>query len=219
MDTIGWTETIVKRSGLEGGMSGAGGNDAVTSAQTDHVPGELAIDVMGLTADGSLLVDMHESHPNRSVPPAELLIAANGAVQLRKNDALSGEMAELARFLGRAVFAGHDLVAGEHWTTTATADRLTVEDAWTVKATDGDVVTLAADRRAHGGTAGSTAFREELVYDRTSLVPLAMVFSVDNERAKSIDQRERASSCYSLVLREDSFAKGPLRNDATATCR
>jgi hypothetical protein len=102
---------------------------------------------------------------------------------LRPESEPTNEEKALLTYLGRSFYDPANLDANGHWHTTPKIHNvLVVDNDFTVKATDGDVLTIGVARRESGG--GYLAVTSGTVlYDGKMDIPNSIHLSVDAQRA------------------------------------
>lgn len=194
-------------SGGGGGTSGSG-ERAVGASIT--AKGSIAIDVLSLTDDAGLVVEVSETAIERTRPKVRIVVAPDGAIAYDPKNAanLTEEEIALVRWLARGFYGDRPTDPGTVWIVDQSANGRTDVERYRVVARDAQHVTLdyALEERAPG-TSGYAAKREgSLVYDVALIVPLKATFQSEARRQIG-ETYQTTRTSVSLILTADSFAK------------
>jgi hypothetical protein len=124
------TDTTQHDSGIGGGpASGSTDSRAATSDK-----GQIAVDVIGIPADGSVVVSVSEQAiGSRSADAAHCAIWGNTNVTCEPGKKVTEEEFAVLRFLGRNFIDTSQIDANNHWKVGTVAKDLTVSNDFTVK--------------------------------------------------------------------------------------
>lgn len=152
---------------------------------SDARSGSIRVDVMAATGDGGLVVDVTE-HVDRELHDLQTIrCAVYGRTQTvicDQNLHATSEQTVLLQYLGRFFYDPSKLDAGGHWRISPPLrPGFTVDNDYTVKKTDGNILTVAISRReSGGGYLGKTD--GTLMYDAAMNVPDTIKITTSSQR-------------------------------------
>ncbi len=165
------------------------GNGAVIEnglAGTNSRSGSIRVDVIQATGDGGLVVDVTE-HVDRDLHDLQTIrCAVYGGTQrviCDQNLHATSEETVLLQYLGRFFYDASKVDSSGHWHVSPPLYRgFSVDNDYTIKKRDGNVLTISISRRESGG--GYLATTDgTLIYDAAFDVPDSIKMSTSSQRA------------------------------------
>jgi hypothetical protein len=202
---------VVVKGRMAGGRTGgAAGSGDRTQGAAITAKGSIGVDVVAVTDDAGLVVDVSETAPERTRPKVRIVLGPDGAVFYDPKNAenLTEEEITLVRWLARGFYGDHPTDPGTSWTVDQSANGHIDVERYRVVARDAHQITLdyALEEKV-GGTTGYEGTRGgSLVYDTAMIVPVKASFQTESRRQVGATYETMRTS-VSLVLRSDSFAK------------
>lgn len=198
-------------SGGSGSARPAGSRDA-SSASVD-AQGSIRADVMAVTQDAGLVVDLTETASGRNRAKVRLAITADGNVTYDPRFAteVSGEELALARWLARGFYGERPTDPGTAWTVDQSGNGVNAAEHYRVVATDSPRVTLNYTReeeKSIGADAYGETRQGSVLYDRFMVAPIRATYQ-GQARRDFIGAFDTTLTSVTLTLRTDSFAKKP----------
>lgn len=187
-------------------VSGQGTVSENSSADMAGRTGQMTIAVVQATADGGMVVDVTE-HIDRSAEPDQKVRCAvygrTGDVVCDQNFHASNEERMLLTYVGRFFYDPAQLDAKGHWhTEPALRSAVTVSNDFTVRKTDGPLVTIGVDRKENGlGYVADTT--GTIVYDSAMELPKSIALSTS-----AVNSGNQGDASGSFTLVSDSMAAG-----------
>ena len=172
--------------------------------------GSIAIDVVGMTDDARLVLDVAETAVQRTRAKVRVAVAPDGMTYYDPKDAenLTEEELALVRWLARGFYGDHPTEPGTAWTVDQSTNGYSDVEHYRVVARDAQRVTLDyTQEQKMPGEAGFAGTRGgSLVYDTARTVPVRAAFRSESRRQiGSTHETMRASVTLTLIT--DSFAK------------
>ena len=198
------------RPAPRGQIVGARPNGTIPSTGALAAKGSIGIDVVALTDDARLVIDIAETAVKRTRPKVRIEVASDGVVFYDPKNAenLTEEELALVRWLARGFYGDHPTEPGTAWSVDQSANGFFDVEHYRVVARDAHQVTLeyAQEQKASGaapffGTRGGS-----LVYDTALVVPIRVTFQGESRRQIGAAQ-ETLRTSVTLTLVTDSFAK------------
>lgn len=172
--------------------------------------GSIGVDVLALTDDARLVIDVEETAVKRTRPKVRVEVAPDGVVFYDPKDAenLTEEELALARWLARGFYGDHPTEPGTAWTVDQSANGYSDVEHYRVLARDAHHVTLeySQEQKAAGNQLFAGSRGGSLVYDTVLAVPLRATFQGESRRQIGA-ARETLRTSVTLTLTADSFAK------------
>jgi hypothetical protein len=172
--------------------------------------GSIGVEVIALTDDAKLVIDVEETAVKRTRPKVRVEVAPDGVVFYDPKDAenLTDEELTLARWLARGFYGDHPTEPGTAWTVDQSANGFTDVEHYRVVARDAHHVTLeySEEQKASGNQLFAGSRGGSLVYDTALAVPLRATFQGESRRQIGA-ARETLRTSVTLTLTADSFAK------------
>nr|MDQ6943861.1 hypothetical protein [Candidatus Eremiobacteraeota bacterium] len=193
-----------------GGIVGSRPNGTVPATGALTARGSIGVDVVGVTDDARLVIDIAETAVKRTRPKVRIEVAPDGAVfyDPKNADNLTDEELALGRWLARGFYADHPTEPGTAWTVDQSSNGYSDVEHYRVVARDAHHVTLEYTQQQK--TAGASLFvgsrGGSLVYDTALAVPLRATFQGESRRQIGA-ALETLRSSVTLTLATDSFAK------------
>jgi len=198
--------TDTKVSGIGGPASGIASN---TGTQIEK--GSISVDVVAVTADGGIVVDVSEDTDTRKAGVVRVAILGS-TISYNPNLDVTEEETDILRFLSRTFVKDGEISVGTAWTADAKSDIGSDHATYTVTAVDADAKTLdiAVDEKESqkGPHAFDGTTRGTVKYDTGVLVPLA--FTLDTKRqgpGPEFGQLVTVETKVTSTLTFDSFHK------------
>jgi hypothetical protein len=203
------TITEVKRSGF--GQNGGNSEDFGVAGILNK--GTIALDVLSVTSDGALVIDVTEDAQARTTPRTRVAVFDDGRVLFDPKNTLMPESLELLRLCARHVFDEHIAVAGSKWTEDHAQQSGNETTTYETSEVVGDRSFVRFERSISGkGIASSVEMRAAIVYDRHFLMPIAGSLG-QRIRTNDIEQAKRTTVNWQIRLLEDSFSKTTANSD------
>jgi hypothetical protein len=172
--------------------------------------GSIGIEVIALTDDARLVIDVEETAVKRTRPKVRIEVAPDGVVFYDPKDAenLTDEELALSRWLARGFYGDHPTELGTAWTVDQSANGFSDVEHYRVVARDAHHVTLeySQEQKASGSALFAGSRGGSLVYDTALAVPLRATFQGESRRQIGA-ARETLRTSVTLTLTADSFAK------------
>ena len=181
-----------------------------TSSSTDSTAskGTMTVDIIGLTADNALAIQISEDTDNRKAPPVRVDVTSDGKIRMPPDQTLnvSQEEQTLLQMLARNFVSAQDLSAGrwDHQLSLGYAD---VQEAYKVVGTqpNGDVtIGLDQNMKVSGAQGSLSKFHGTIIYSMKYKVPRSVSLQ-GLSRREGADHSETADSNLTLDLLSDSF--------------
>jgi hypothetical protein len=193
------------RSQQSGGLG-----PTTTTGSALSAKGSIGIDVVAVTDDARLMIDVEETAVKRMRPKVRVAVAPDGVVFYDPRDAgnLTEEELTLVRWLARGFYGDRPTEPGTAWTIDQSANGSTDLEHYRVVAHDAHRVTLDyAQEQKTPGTAAFIGTRGgSLVYDTALTVPVRASFQSETRRVMGATNEMRRTS-ITMTLTADSFAK------------
>lgn len=173
--------------------------------------GTMTVDVMGLTPDNALAIQVSEQTDNRKAPPVRLDVTSDGQLRIPSDQLLNvtEEEQTLLRMLGRNFLNADDFNAGK-WVHQVSQDRVNVREEYQITGTqpNGDVlIALNQSVKVSGAQPSDTTTHGTVTYSSKYKVPRSI--SIDGRtHHESIQQTETDDTKVNLDLLSDSFQPG-----------
>ncbi len=197
------TITEVKRSGF--GQNGGNSEDFGVSGIVNN--GTIVLDVLSVTTDGALVIDLTEDAQARTTPRTRVAVFDDGRVLFDQKNTLMPESLELLRLCARHVFDEHIAVVGSKWTEEHAQASGTETTTYETSEVVGERSIVRFERSITGkGIASPVEMRAAIVYDRHYLMPIAGSLG-QRIRTSDIEQAKRTTVNWQIRLLEDSFSK------------
>ncbi len=198
------TVTEVKRSGF--GQNGGNSEDFGIGGIINK--GTISLDVLSVTSDGALVMDIAESAEARTTPKTRVAVFDDGRVLFDPSSTpLMPESLELLRLCARRVFDEHAATAGAKWTEDHVQPSGTETTAYETSDVSSDRSLVRFTRTISGkGIAAPAQMRAAIWYDRHYLMPIAASLG-KLIRTDEIDQIKYTKVTWQIRLLEDSFSK------------
>ncbi len=193
-----------------GSPSQESGQMSGTNSSTDSMlsKGTMTVDIIGLTADNALAMQVSEDTDNRKAPPVRVDVTSDGKVRVPADQTLnvSQEEQTLLRMLARNFLTAQDARAG-HWIQHLSLTYVDVDEAYRITdiQPNGDV-TIALDQmmKVPGAQHSESKFHGTIIYSSKYKVPRSVSLEGISRR-EGIDHAETADSKLNLDLLSDSF--------------
>ncbi len=198
------SRTDTKVSGIEGPASGT-----ASSTGTSLGKGTISVDVIGVTSDGGLVVDVSENTDTRKAAAARVAIVGN-SLSYAPSSNVTEEESDVLRFLSRTFVKEGELSDGTTWSDSSQAPGTTERTTYKVTAVHADAKTIdvAVDETTSvtgpHGFEGTT--RGTLTYDTDVLVPLTLSLAT-RRRFSEVGQSVTVDMKLTSTLTSDSFHK------------
>jgi len=181
-----------------------------TSTSSDSMlsKGTMTVDIIGLTADNALAVQVSEDTDNRKAPPVRVDVTSDGKVRVPADQTLnvSQEEQTLLRMLARNFLTAQDAGAG-HWVQHLSLGYVDINEAYRIMGSqpDGDL-TISVDQTMNvpGAQHSESKFHGTIIYSSKFKVPRSVSLEGISRR-EGIDHTETADSKLDLGLLSDSF--------------
>jgi hypothetical protein len=202
--------TPVKGRMVNGRAGGATGSGDRTQGAALTAKGSIGVDVVAVTDDAGLVVDVFEAALERTRPKVRVMLGPDGAVFYDPKNAenLTEEEITLVRWLARGFYGDHPTDPGTSWTVDQSANGHVDLERYRVVSRDAHQITLdyALEEKV-GGTTGYEGTRGgSLVYDTAMSVPVKATFQTESRRQVGATY-ETTRTSVTLILKADSFAK------------
>jgi hypothetical protein len=172
--------------------------------------GSIGVDVVAMTADARLVLDIAETAVKRMRPKVRIEVAPDGVVFYDPKNAenLTDEELALVRWLARGFYGDHPTEPGTAWTVDQSANGYSDVEHYRVVARDAHHVTLeyTQEQRASGATVFAESRGGSLVYDTALVVPVRAKFQTESRRQTGASL-ETLRTSVTLTLLTDTFAK------------
>ena len=191
---------------------GTAGSGVSNTGAALESKGSINVDVIAVTGDGGMVVDVSENASNRSHAKVRVAIAKGGAVVYdpKQTDNVTVEEFALLSWLSRGFYAPPADPPGTTWDTDASAQNVTGKNHYRVISVSGDTVTL--DCRTEERKGGVDSFDMTrigtLVYDMKMVVPRSATFQEINH-SQRLGHYDTTNVSVTLKLANDTFAKKP----------
>ena len=184
------------------------GTTPATGALT--AKGSIGIDIVAITEDAKLVIDVAETAVKRTHPKVRIEVAPDGVVFYDPKNAenLTDEELTLVRWLARGFYGDHPTDVGTAWTVDQSANGYSDVEHYRVVARDAHHVTLeyTQEQKASGAELFAGSRGGSLVYDVALAVPVKATFKSESRRQIGA-ARETLRTSVTLTLTNDSFAK------------
>ena len=171
--------------------------------------GSIGIDVVAVTEDARLVLDIAETAIKRMRPKVRIEVAPDGVVFYDPKNAenLTDEELALVRWLARGFYGDHPTEPGTAWTVDQSANGYSDVEHYRVVARDAHHVTLeyTQEQKASGSTVFAGSRGGSLVYDTALVVPVRAKFQTESRRQTGASL-ETLRTSVTLTLVTDSFA-------------
>ncbi|HEY0380915.1 MAG TPA: hypothetical protein VGC72_01820 [Candidatus Elarobacter sp.] len=172
--------------------------------------GSIGIDVVAVTDDARLMIDVEETAVKRTRPKVRVAVAPEGVVYYDPRNAanLTEEELALVRWLARGFYGDHPKEPGTAWTVDQSANGYSDLEHYRVVARDAQRVTLdyTQEQRTQDASGFAQTRGGSLVYDTALTVPVHATFQSESRRRTGGTNEMRRTS-VTLTLTADSFAK------------
>ena len=204
--------------GMNGGRAAAPRGQIVGTRPNGTTPatgalaakGSIGVDVVAVTAEARLVLDIAETAVKRTRPKVRVEVAPDGGVFYDPKNAenLTDEELALVRWLARGFYGDHPTEPGTAWTVDQSSNGYSDVEHYRVVARDAHHVTLeyTQEQRAAGATLFAGTRGGSLVYDTALVVPVRATFQTESRRQFGA-ARETLRTAVTLTLMSDSFAK------------
>ena len=189
------------------------GGSRDSSSASVSAQGSIQADIMAVTADSGLVVDLTEMASGRNRAKVRLAITSDGAVTYdpRSSEEVSGEELALARWLARGFYGEHPTDPGTSWTIDQSGNGVNAAEHYRVVGTEAHRITLNYSReeeKSIGADAYGETRQGSLLYDRFMVVPIRATYQ-GQARRDFFGAFDTTLTSVTLTLRTDSFAKKP----------
>jgi hypothetical protein len=195
---------------LGGQMIGSRPNGTTPATGALTARGSIGIDVVAVTEDARLVIDVAETAVKRTHPKVRIEVAPDGVVYYERKNAenLTDEELALVRWLARGFYGDHPTDVGTAWTVDQSSNGYTDVEHYRVVAHDAHHVTLeyTQEQKASGAELFAGSRGGSLVYDVALAVPVKATFRGESRRQIGA-ARETLRTSVTLTLTNDSFAK------------
>jgi hypothetical protein len=197
--------TDTKVSGIEGPASGT-----ASDVGTQIEKGTISVDVVAVTGDGGIVVDVSEDTDTRKAGVARVAILGS-AVSYDPSRDVTEEEVDILRFLSRTFVKDGEISVGTAWTTDAQSGIGSDHAVYAVTAVDADAKTIDISVDEKTTQIGPKGFdgttRGSVKYDMGVLVPIS--FSLDTRRQghPGLGQLLTVETKVTSSLAFDSFHK------------
>lgn len=195
---------------LGGQMIGSRPNGTTPVTGALMTKGTIGIDVVAVTEDAKLVIDVAETAVKRTHPKVRIEVAPDGVLFYeRKNvENLTDEELALVRWLARGFYGDHPTDIGTAWTVDQSSNGYSDVEHYRVVARDAHHVTLeyTQEQKASGAELFAGSRGGSLVYDIALAVPVRATFRGESRRQIGA-ARETLRTSVTLTLASDSFAK------------
>ena len=193
-----------------GQMVGTRPNGATPATGALAARGSIGIDVVGVTGDARLVIDIAETAVKRTRPKVRVEVASDGVVFYDPKNAenLTDEELALVHWLARGFYGDHPTEPGTAWTVDQSANGFVDVEHYRVVARDAHHVTLeyTQEQKASGTSVFAGTRGGSLVYDTARTVPVRATFQGESRRQVGA-ALETLRTSVTLTLTADSFAK------------
>jgi len=197
------TVTEVKRSGF--GQNGGNSEDFGVSGILNS--GTITVDVLSVTNDGALVMDVVENAQSRSTPRARVAVFDDGRLLYDNRADLMPESLELLRLCARHVFDEHAEISGTKWTEDHPQSNQVESTTYETGEVLGDRSLVRFDRNVQmKGISATVETRAAVLYDRHYLMPVVASLA-QRIRTNDVEQAKRTIINWQIRLLEDSFSK------------
>ncbi len=191
---------------------GTSGSGITNTGAALESKGSISVDVIAVTADGGMVVDVAENASNRSHAKVRVAIAKSGSVVYdpKQSDNVTVEEFALMSWLARGFYAPPADPPGTTWDTDASAQGVTGKTHYRVVSVNGDIVTLdcKTEQRSGGANSFDMTRTGTLVYDMKMVVPRSATYQEINH-SQRMGHYDTTNVSVALKLANDSFAKKP----------
>lgn len=147
-----------------------------STTQAEQRRGTIHADVLGITADGGLVVRFSQMSERSAdtFAPANCTVYGDTRIQCQKPNALSTFENELAHLLGRNFVDGNAMDEKNHWRVAGNLEGSNVTDDFTVTSNNAGILNIneVRDITSSGETTHHTA---QITYDLNKTVPTKIV--------------------------------------------
>ncbi len=196
--------TDTKVSGIEGPPSGTASDTGTAVGK-----GSISVDVMAVTGDGGIVVDVSEDTDTRKAAPVRVAILNNRLLYDPKSD-VTEEETDILRFLSRTFVKAGELDVGTTWDDNAQTAQSVDHSTYRVTAVDADAKTIDVAIDETTSVSGPRGFegRTEgtVTYDTAVLVPLSLTLST-RRRSTQPGQLTTVDVKLTSRLTSDSFRR------------
>jgi len=207
------TDVLVSGKSATAVMGNAGqsmGQMSGTSSSGDYMlsKGTMTVDIIGLTPDNALAMQVSEDTDNRKAPPVRVDVTSDGVVRIPPDQNLnvSQEEQTLVRMLARNFMTAQDAGTG-HWAHHLALGYVDIDETYRImgRQTDGDL-TIGLDQtmKVPGAQGSESTFHGTIIYSNKYKVPRSVTLD-GRTRREGADHSETADSNLNLGLLTDSF--------------
>jgi hypothetical protein len=193
-----------------GQIVGTRPNGATPATGALAARGSIAVDVVAMTDDARLVIDVEETAVKRTRPKVRIEVAPDGVVYYSPKDTenLTEEELALARWLARGFYGDHPTEPGTAWAVDQSANGYSDVEHYRVVSRDAHHVTLeySQEQKAAGSALFAGSRGGSLVYDTALAVPVRATFQGESRRQIGA-AHETLRTSVTLTLTADSFAK------------
>jgi hypothetical protein len=191
------------------GSAGSGVSNAGAALESK---GTINVDVIAVTADGGLVVDVSENASNRSHAKVRVAIAKDGAISYdpKQQENVTVEEFALLGWLSRGFYAAPPDPPGTAWDTDVGGQGVTGKNHYRVLSVNGDTVTLDCKTEERKGGADSFDMTRigTVVYDMKMVAPRSASYQEVNH-SQRLGHYDTTTVSVSLKLANDTFGKKP----------
>jgi hypothetical protein len=193
-----------------GQIVGTRPNGATPATGALAAKGSIGVDVVAVTDDARLVIDVAETAVKRTRPKVRIEVAPDGVVFYDPKNAenLTDEELALVRWLARGFYGDHPTEPGTAWTVDQSSNGFSDVEHYRVIARAAHHVTLeyTQEQKASGTSLFAGSRGGSLVYDTALAVPLRATFQGESRRQIGA-AHETLRTSVTLTLTADSFAK------------
>ena len=199
-----------RSSAPSGQIIGARPNGTTPATGALAARGSIGVDVIAVTDDARLVIDVAETAVKRTRPKVRIEVAPDGMVFYDPKNAenLTEEELALVHWLARGFYGDHPTEPGTAWTVDQSANGFTDVEHYRVVGRDAHHVTLeySQEQKAVGTSLFAGSRGGSLVYDTARVVPVRATFQGESRRQIGA-ALETLRTSVTLTLATDSFAK------------
>jgi len=204
------SQTEELTSGQSGDTMSAASNVATYSAGMLS-KGTMTADVIGITQDGALAIQISEDTDNRKAPPVRVDVTSDGQLRIPPDQLVNVREEEqaLLRMLGRNFISADDVSAGK-WSYQLSQDKANVHEDYQITGTqpNGDLLIAVNQQVKMGGAQPSdTTAHGTITYSSKYKVP--RLVAIDGRtHNEGVQQTQTQDTKVNLELLSDSFQSG-----------
>jgi hypothetical protein len=199
------SKTETKVAGFDGATSGTAADD--TGSTATH--GTISVDVVGVTADGGLVVDVSEDAATRRALPVRVGVT-DKALFYDPTRTVTDEERRLLHYLARDFVKSGELAPGTTWVDDMSAANVSDRTTYKVTTVDADAKTIGleivGDTTATGPSGYVTRSFGTMTYDTGVLVPQNVTLST-RTNIQAVGRLTTVDTKLAFALRDDSFRK------------